>query len=211
MHYLQQGGLWAYQRATTKQWPRMNRWIQGTGSAGFFATYLSHEDFEAKDRKELEEIRRMLAVPDLSTEETYNLLIQASIYRITVAEEEVEALLPELVFRVDDIEAYEKRHPLPTCVNAPPESLKHSPDFRSVWKNGKGHSLTSKQAQVIAELWESQQNGTPEVSQEYLLEMIYKDTYVQTARLRDIFRTRPDAWKSLIEPGKSKGTVRLKE
>jgi hypothetical protein len=83
----------------------------------------------------------------------------------------------------------------------------HSPDFRSVNKDGKIFSLTSKQAQVIQMLFRAQQEGTPVLGQDYILEEV--SPYTSTKRLRDIFKSNPEAWEALIESGR-KGTVRLK-
>ncbi len=82
--------------------------------------------------------------------------------------------------------------------------FRHSPDFRSVNLDGREHSLTGRQAQVIEFLWEIYQNGTPEVSQGLILEHL-ESTYTD---LRNVFKGNP-AWGGLVISGRTKGTYRL--
>ena len=90
--------------------------------------------------------------------------------------------------------------------------FKHSPDYRSVNLRGVEFSLTSKQAQVIEILHELYEKGTLEVGGQYILERLGDDDSdrINTDnRLRDIFKSRPNAWGNLIVPGGSKGSYRL--
>lgn len=81
----------------------------------------------------------------------------------------------------------------------------HSPDYRSVSLRGKTFSLTPRQAQIIEMLYNAHKKGTPELGQHYILEELES----QASRLRDAFRSRPEAWDALIMKGKTKGTYRL--
>jgi hypothetical protein len=85
--------------------------------------------------------------------------------------------------------------------------FRHSSDFRSVTKDGKPFSFTSKQAQVIQMLFQGQQKGTPELGIDYIIDEVSPGT--SKTRLRDIFKHDPETYKALIEKGR-KGTVRLK-
>ena len=101
--------------------------------------------------------------------------------------------------------------------------FKHLPDYRSVNLKGILFELTFQQGQVIKILHEAYCNGTPYVSQAHILEELIdddngndgnneneNDNLKRTGnRLRDIFRSNPDAWKGLIARGKRKGTYRL--
>ena len=80
----------------------------------------------------------------------------------------------------------------------------HSPAYRSVNLRGRPYFLTPLQAQVVQILHENFLNGTPDIGQHALLEMIE----TKQKRLRDVFR-RTDAWGELIVPGKRKGTFRI--
>jgi hypothetical protein len=155
-------------------------------------------------------MKAILAVPDRSTEDLYGEILKVKKFTsMSMSSNEVEALLPELVFHVDDIEAYEKRHPLPTCASTPTDAFKHSPDFRSVNINGRGFSLTPKQAQVIEVLWNAYSNGTPEVGQAAILEEV--SPYTSTKRLKALFKGNEDAWDGLVEKAQQrKGMFRLK-
>jgi hypothetical protein len=84
----------------------------------------------------------------------------------------------------------------------------HSPDFRSIRKDGKEFTLTSKQAQVIQMLSEAKEAGTPDLGQGYVIEKVSGETSIR--RIRDFFKADLDAWKALLEPGNKKGTFRLK-
>jgi hypothetical protein len=85
------------------------------------------------------------------------------------------------------------------------ELFTHSDDYRSVVIRGQNFTLTSRQAQVIQILDENRDNGHPDLSQDYILERLG----TANSRLRDTFKTNRDAWKALVRPGSTKGTVRL--
>lgn len=83
--------------------------------------------------------------------------------------------------------------------------FRHSPDFRSVCLRGKEFGLTTNHARVVQCLHAARLNGTPDISQDHLLEQVLETS--QT-RLRDVFRDL-SGWDQLIIPGKTKGTFRL--
>jgi hypothetical protein len=64
------------------------------------------------------------------------------------------------------------------------EQFIHSVDYRSIQWNGKGHSLTPRQAQIVQMLHEAHLAGTPGLSGAYILEKLE----ATTSRLRDSFR-----------------------
>jgi hypothetical protein len=84
----------------------------------------------------------------------------------------------------------------------------HSPDFRSINKDGKIFELTPAQAQVVKILWKAKEVGTPALGRDYIIEQVSPDTSIK--RIREYFRKNPEAFKALIESGSKKGTVRLK-
>ena len=83
---------------------------------------------------------------------------------------------------------------------------RHSVDFRSVEWFGTQYSFTVNQAPVVRTLWESWENGTPDVGDETLLSAV--DPEAPPARLSTLFRDNP-AWGTMIDRGGSKGTHRL--
>lgn len=83
----------------------------------------------------------------------------------------------------------------------------HSPDYRSVTKNGESFSLTSRQAAAIQLLHEAHQDGNPELSLEHIFDQI--GSGATKPRMRDIFKQDPKAKEALIAPGKKKGLFRL--
>lgn len=85
--------------------------------------------------------------------------------------------------------------------------FEHSPDFRSINKNGVKFTLTPKQTQVIEMLFNEFEKGTFDLGQGYIIEKV--SPYTSTTRLRDIFKGNIEAWKALIKPGNKKGTFRL--
>lgn len=102
-------------------------------------------------------------------------------------------------------------HSTPETDQASPEPpIRHSDDFRKVVKEGKEYILTPKQAQVIEILYNNFMKGTPEVGQDFIRESIYGHNVIITTRVRDIFKSSPDARKALIEQGPRKGIFRLK-
>ena len=93
------------------------------------------------------------------------------------------------------------RHPLPKVERTP---RRHSIDFRTVVWDGATYHLTPKQAAVVKLLWESWEQGTPDVSAEAILEAA--DSL--GGRLRDLFARHP-AWGNLVVSGKRRNTWRL--
>jgi hypothetical protein len=84
----------------------------------------------------------------------------------------------------------------------------HSEDFRSCRWQGVRYSFSPKQSLVVAKLWESYEDGIPDVSQAVLLEAAESDGN----RLRSLFTNGADkhpAWGSMIVAGSGKGTYRL--
>jgi hypothetical protein len=81
----------------------------------------------------------------------------------------------------------------------------HSPDFRSVCLRGEEFSLTPHQAQVIECLYKAYKNRSPEMGQDRLIVCLE----LKSRRLRDIFKSRPNAWRKLIVPGATRGSYRL--
>lgn len=93
----------------------------------------------------------------------------------------------------------------------------HSPDYRSVRFQGQQFTFSQRQALSVQILHLAWQGHTPEVGQDRILEDIgslekpvsgRKRHLNHATRLRDIFRKNP-AWKTLIIPGKSRGSYRL--
>ncbi|MCK6484913.1 MAG: hypothetical protein L6R00_12360 [Phycisphaerae bacterium] len=84
-------------------------------------------------------------------------------------------------------------------------SARHSPDFRSVHWYGTAYSFTALQAPCVKVLWEAWENGTPDVGNGTIL----AEAGTDESRLPDIFRGCA-AWGTMIVPGDSKGTTRLK-
>lgn len=87
---------------------------------------------------------------------------------------------------------------------APP---RHSPDYRSVVWFDTDYHFSGMQAAAIEVLWKAWENGTPVVSQHFLLTEIESSCN----RLLDLFRRGPGkkAWGTLIIRGPVKGTFRL--
>lgn len=86
------------------------------------------------------------------------------------------------------------------------QPARHGPDFRSVHWYGTDYSFTVMQAAVVAVLWESWKNGTPDVGNAKLLSLAGGSG----DRLRDVFKDHP-AWGTIIVDGKTKGSTRLCE
>jgi hypothetical protein len=103
----------------------------------------------------------------------------------------------------------------PACLNptlappAPAQTLppaRHSPDFRSVDWFGTPYTFTASQAACVTLLWAAWKQGTPEMSDETILEL----AEFKNDRLYTLFRRHP-AWGTMIQPGTTKGTHRLAE
>jgi hypothetical protein len=87
-----------------------------------------------------------------------------------------------------------------------PHNARHSTDFCSVLWNGVEYAFTPMQAAIVRMLWESLDNGTPDVHASTLL--AYADSELQEARLDPLFFRHP-AWKAMIIRGRCRGTYRL--
>lgn len=83
-----------------------------------------------------------------------------------------------------------------------------SEDFRVVIKDGVTFQLTTNQSLVIQRLWDAHESHIPELHQTRLFEETDSCNYRK--RLRDIFKSRMDAFKALIDKGQGRGCFRLK-
>jgi len=84
------------------------------------------------------------------------------------------------------------------------DDFKYSPDYRTIYWNGREYALTAMQAACIQVLHQCHEKGTGEVSQAYVLDTAGSNS----GRLSDIFSRTP-LWKTLITPGERKGAYRL--
>lgn len=82
----------------------------------------------------------------------------------------------------------------------------HSPDFRSVKWFSVGYSFTANQAACVKLLWESWEQGCPEVGGATVLEA----AGIHTERFDHVFRGHPALGKMIV-PGQTKGSYRLQE
>lgn len=87
-----------------------------------------------------------------------------------------------------------------------PKGARHSPDFRSINWFGMVYSFTEPQSHAVRLLWESWQNGTPDVSDKTLIRAAESEAVL----LRDVFKDHP-AWGGMIAEGGTRGTHRLRE
>lgn len=85
------------------------------------------------------------------------------------------------------------------------EAFSHSDDYRSVRLTGRSFTLTPRQAQIIQILHSAHEKRTPDIGMQFILEKIDSPS----SRLRDSFKSNPEAWKALVKPGNKKGTIRL--
>jgi hypothetical protein len=86
------------------------------------------------------------------------------------------------------------------------EAFHYTADYTSVNLRGQQFTLTPRQAEVIQLLHEAYKNGTPDLHHEHIKERLRMGN---SAQVRGIFRSNPDAWKYLVTQGKRKGTLRL--
>jgi hypothetical protein len=84
----------------------------------------------------------------------------------------------------------------------------HSDDFRSVKWLGVQYFFSANQAPVVRVLWEHWKRGTPDVGDTTLLSAV--DPEAPPSRLNALFRNN-SAWGTLIVPGETKGTHRLRD
>jgi len=95
--------------------------------------------------------------------------------------------------------------PLPASPNLPP-LFEHSDDFRTLRFRGQQITLTSMQAQAVAFMFQKHQQGEPEIHQARILTEID----AKSKRLREIFKSTPGVWGTLIIQGSPRqGMVRL--
>jgi hypothetical protein len=99
--------------------------------------------------------------------------------------------------------------PAEALAAAEPPRPRHGPDFRSVQWFGTVYNFTGAQAAVVGLLWETWENGTPEVGQAWLLEK----AGLESKRLVEVFKVAGSelhpAWGSMIVQGSTKGAFRL--
>lgn len=122
----------------------------------------------------------------------------------------------EVLDRVMNAGEIKREESLPSSENAdkltvtpqPIREFRAGPGYRSVVAaNGKQHSLTAKQAEVIQILHEAYNRGTPDVSQGHIISEVFPNA--KTNSLKKLFSDK-EAWAFLVEPGKRRGLYRLK-
>jgi hypothetical protein len=90
------------------------------------------------------------------------------------------------------------------AIDIDPGALRVGPDGRSVNLRGEEFSLTPTQAQVFDILYKAYQNGTPDVSEAYIIDHLG----YEKGKVKDVFK-RHDNWQKLIVKGARKDTFRL--
>jgi hypothetical protein len=93
--------------------------------------------------------------------------------------------------------------PIAASARANHKSFKHSPDYRSIFFDGKHYTSTARQAQIIQMLHIASASGTPDLSDSHILEEIESPS----SRLRDSFKGS-ELWGTLIVSTR-RGTHRL--
>jgi len=99
---------------------------------------------------------------------------------------------------------YSKRATSEKAQRPAASDFRHSEDYMVVTIHGQEFRLTSVQAQVIELLHQAYEKGQPDLGSALILEKIER----KSSRLRDIFRSRPSAWKALVRIT-GRGLVRL--
>jgi hypothetical protein len=84
------------------------------------------------------------------------------------------------------------------------KEFEHSDDYRRVRLRKQEFYLTSRQAQIVERLHQAHISGKPELS----TDSVMSEIGTKTSRLRDSFRSRPDALKALVARPR-RGFVRL--
>jgi hypothetical protein len=84
------------------------------------------------------------------------------------------------------------------------DPFEHSDDYRWIQLRNQEYRLTSMQAQIIQILHKTHLDGKPEIGMDHIL----AEVEARSSRLRDIFRSRPGAWRDLIKKT-SRGVIRL--
>ncbi len=81
----------------------------------------------------------------------------------------------------------------------------HSEDFRFINWGDKKYELTTNQSRVVERLWKAFESRIPVMHQSALLEGLE----ICSQRLRDVFKNKKEAFKTLIVSGECKGTFRM--
>ncbi len=86
---------------------------------------------------------------------------------------------------------------------------RHSPGFAAIVWDGRIYHFTKNQSLVVAELWEAYANGTHEVTQSRILELVEECSTTDKTAIKQIFQ-RCEAWKKrVIRQGERENTYRL--
>jgi len=80
-----------------------------------------------------------------------------------------------------------------------------SPDFMTVWLDGKEYKPTKPQAKALEFIFKAQVRGRSDVSYEDVLEHVESPS----PQLRTVFRSRPEIWEEVLERPR-KGMVRIR-
>jgi hypothetical protein len=146
------------------------------------------------------QLTRLRIQPDMKEHEPFMECLRRAQYEDLVATLRQLAGEPvaQTVSQARGAATKEERRRLPPC--------RHSQDFRSVHWYGQDFTFTATQAACVKVLWESQEQGTPAVGQECILEQAGSEQ----KRLVDLFKSHP-AWGTMIVRAKKKGAYQLAE
>jgi len=97
-------------------------------------------------------------------------------------------------------------------INAPEKGFYHSDDYRHLRLDGVDYFPTAKQTAVIEILYRNYLNGTPDISQQFIITQMEGDRETRYKKVKEYFNADADSkllYKTFIKTGRRRGSIRI--
>ena len=113
---------------------------------------------------------------------------------------------------VSDVKSYFRYWYDQKDINPPEKGFYHSDDYRHLRLDGADYLPTAKQTTVIEILHRNYLNGTPDISQQFIITQMEGDRETRYKKVKEYFNFDADSkllYKTFIKTGRRRGSIRI--
>ena len=113
---------------------------------------------------------------------------------------------------VSDVKSYFRYWYDQKDINPPEKGFYHSDDYRHLRLDGADYFPTAKQTAVIEILHRNYLNGTPDISQQFIITQMEGDRETRYKKVKEYFNFDADSkllYKTFIKTGRRRGSIRI--
>ena len=113
---------------------------------------------------------------------------------------------------VSDIKSYFRYWYAQKDINPPEKGFYHSDDYRHLRLDGADYFPTAKQTAVIEILHRNYLNGTPDISQQFIITQMEGDRETRYKKVKEYFNFDAESkllYKTFIKTGRRRGSIRI--